>query len=86
MGSDADDPRRLYRPHRTIVPMDVLPVWPEIEKAARDGYEELAEQGLPYDQLEAFLDSPEMADETVGTLAERARRFLARVCGEEGSP
>jgi hypothetical protein len=54
------------------MPMDVLPVWHEIEQAAHDGYEELAKQGLPYEQLEAFLTSPEMADETVATLAERA--------------
>lgn len=71
------------RKPRLIVPMDVLPRWPEIERLANEGYDELAQTDLPYELVSAFLESPEMNAEGKTPLAERARLFLERLSNEE---
>lgn len=75
------DPRPKQR--RVIVPMDLLPMWPEIERLAQEGYDELAQTDLPYELVSAFLESPEMNAEGSTPLAERARLFLKRLGTEE---
>lgn len=58
-------------------------MWPEIERLANEGYDELAQTDLPFELVGAFLESPEMNAEGSTPLAERARLFLERLAREE---
>lgn len=58
-------------------------MWPEIERLAREGYDELADADLPLELVGAFLESPEMKADGTKPLAERARLFLERLSTEE---